>query len=58
MKVFLAYRDRDLDLAAELPPNAEALTQDLGLDILFRVMAAGDQFLSDGRTVGDPHEPP
>ena len=46
MKVFLAYRDRDLDLAAELPPNAEALTQDLGLDILFRVMAAGDRFLS------------
>jgi len=45
VKVFLAYRDRDLDLAAELPPNAEALTQDLGLDILFRAMAAGDRFL-------------
>ncbi len=46
MKVFLAYRDRDLDLAAELPPNAEALTQDLGLDILFRAMAVGDRFLA------------
>ncbi len=45
MKVFLAYRDRDLDLAAELPPNTEALTQDLGLDILFRAMAAGDRFV-------------
>jgi DNA mismatch repair ATPase MutS len=45
MKVFLAYCDRDLDLAAQLPANAETLTQDLGLDILFGAMAAGDRFL-------------
>ncbi len=45
MKVFLAYRDRDLDLEAVLPPNAEALAQDLGLNILFTAMAAGDRYL-------------
>jgi DNA mismatch repair ATPase MutS len=47
MKVFLTHRDRDFDLAAELPPNAEALIQDLGLHILFEAMAAGDRFLLD-----------
>jgi hypothetical protein len=47
MKVFLAYRDRDLDLAAELPPNADALTEDLGLQIIFSAMGAGDRFLVD-----------
>jgi hypothetical protein len=45
MKVFLLYRDRDFDPEAELPPSAELLTQDLGLDILFAAMAAGDRFL-------------
>ena len=30
------YRDRDVDLAQELPPGAENLTQDLELDALFR----------------------
>lgn len=45
MRVFLAYRDRDFDLGAELPANTEALTQDLGLNILFGAMAAGDRFL-------------
>lgn len=47
MKAFLMYRDRDLDLSAELPPNNEALTQDLGLDTLLGAMAAGDQYLYD-----------
>lgn len=45
MKVHLAYRDRDLDLTTELPANAETLTQDLGLEILFGAMAAGDRSL-------------
>lgn len=50
MKVFLTHRDRDFDLGAELPPNAEALIQDLGLHILFQAMAAGDRFLLDVAT--------
>ncbi len=45
MKVHLAYRDRDLDLEAEAPANADALTQDLGLDILLGTMARGDKYL-------------
>jgi DNA mismatch repair ATPase MutS len=45
MKVFLAYPDRDLDPEAALPANADALTQDLGLDILLNAMAGGDRYL-------------
>lgn len=45
MKVHLAYRDRDLDLAAEPPPNVDAITEDLGLAIPFATMAAGDKYL-------------
>jgi hypothetical protein len=37
--------DQSLDLRQMLPPNEAALTQDLGLDILFNAMAAGDDFL-------------
>jgi hypothetical protein len=37
--------DQGLDLRQLLPWNEAALTQDLGLDILFRAMAAGDNFL-------------
>jgi DNA mismatch repair ATPase MutS len=37
--------DQGLDLRQMLPPNEAALTQDLGLDILFNAMAAGDRFL-------------
>ena len=47
MKAFLMYRDRDLDLEADLPPSAAALIQDLELVILFGTMAAGDGFLLD-----------
>lgn len=47
MKVRLAYADRDLDLEAEPPPNADALTQDLGLGLLFGAMAGGDKYLYD-----------
>lgn len=45
MKPLLLHRDRDFDPHQQLPPNAQALTQDLGLDKLFDVMAAGDRFL-------------
>jgi DNA mismatch repair ATPase MutS len=37
--------DKSLDLRHILPPNEAALTQDLGLDILFNAMANGDAFL-------------
>jgi DNA mismatch repair ATPase MutS len=37
--------DKKLDLQQLLPWNAEALTQDLGLNILFNAMAHGDGFL-------------
>jgi hypothetical protein len=37
--------DQNLSLQQMLPWNAEALRQDLGLDILFNAMAAGDRFL-------------
>jgi DNA mismatch repair ATPase MutS len=45
MKAFLMYRDRDFDLDHALPPNEQALTQDLELNTLFAAMAAGDPFL-------------
>jgi len=37
--------DQSLELRLMLPPNEAALTQDLGLNILFNAMAAGDNFL-------------
>ena len=45
MKAFLMYKDRDFDLQRELPPNEQALTQDLALNTLFEAMALGDNFL-------------
>lgn len=45
MKAFLMYKDQDFNPELELPPNHQALTQDLALDTLFRAMAPGDQFL-------------
>jgi hypothetical protein len=45
MKAFLLYPDSDLDLERPLPWNAEALTQDLGLDRQLLAMAAGDKYL-------------
>jgi DNA mismatch repair ATPase MutS len=47
MKAFLLYRDRDLDPEQPLPPNQAALTQDLGLTILFDAMAGDDRFVRD-----------
>ena len=45
MMAFLMYRERDFDLQANLPPHAQALTQDLELNALFNAMALGDKFL-------------
>lgn len=47
MKAFLMQRDQDFDLDKQLPSNAEALTQDLELNTLFRAMSGDDQFLFD-----------
>src|SRR5260370_40774666 len=38
-------KDQSLSLQQVLPSKATALTQDLGLDILFNAMARGDNFL-------------
>jgi len=62
MKVCLAFPDRDLDLEAPLPPNAEDLLADLGLGILLNAMAAGDKYLRHAahgallRSLDDPGE--
>jgi DNA mismatch repair ATPase MutS len=45
MKAFLMYTDHDFDLQQKLPPNAQALTQDLELQTLFNAMALGDKFV-------------
>jgi hypothetical protein len=47
MKAFLMYKDRDFDPRGTLPPNAQALTQDLELTTLFNAMALGDTFIFD-----------
>jgi len=45
MKVHLLYRDRDADFECSLPENADALTQDLGLDALLDAMGNRDFFI-------------
>jgi MutS domain V len=47
MKVLLTHRDADLQLERALPPQRKELVQDLELELVFRAMAAGDQFLYD-----------
>jgi DNA mismatch repair ATPase MutS len=47
MKAFLMFRDQDFDLKQPLPSNADALVQDLELETLFGVMAAGDPLIHD-----------
>jgi hypothetical protein len=42
MKAFLLYPDRDVDWAAPLVWNEEALRQDLGIDTMLHVMAQND----------------
>ena len=45
MKAFLMYKDHDFYLQQKLPPNEQALTQDLELTTLFDALALGDKFL-------------
>ena len=45
MKAFLMHPDRDFEFERELPPNAQALTEDLELSTLWSAMAAGDKLL-------------
>ena len=45
MKAHLMYPDRDFDAGHELPPGADAVTQDLELATLLNAMAGGDAFL-------------
>jgi MutS-like protein len=45
VKAFLLHRERDFELERDLPPNEQALVQDLGLDPIFGAMAAGDDHL-------------
>ncbi len=45
MKAYLMHRDRDFELEGKLPPNQEALIQDLELEHLLRAMAQGDGFV-------------
>ncbi|HHZ07435.1 MAG TPA: DNA mismatch repair protein MutS [Rhizobiales bacterium] len=47
MKPLLMYSDRDFDPEEELPWNAEALVQDLGLEAVFAAMAGEDDFLRE-----------
>jgi hypothetical protein len=52
MKVLLMHRNRDFDWQPPLPPQADALRQDLELDTLLEAMAAGDRFLHGVATAG------
>jgi hypothetical protein len=47
MKAFLMHPDRDFDLAADLPAQADHLALDLDLGALFDAMSSGDAFLRD-----------
>jgi hypothetical protein len=62
VNVHLLHPDRDLDLESPLPPHADLLVEDLGLEVLFEVMAAGDRAIHDAcrgvllTGLDDPHE--
>jgi hypothetical protein len=47
MKAYLMYRDQDFDSKKALPPQAEALIEDLELPTLLAAMANDDKFLAD-----------
>ena len=47
MKAHLLYRDRDFDIAAELPAGSDDLIQDLELTTVLQAMAGGDKFRYD-----------
>jgi hypothetical protein len=52
MKALLLFADRDFDPQAARPADRAAVTDDLGLELLFRSMAQGDEFvLETVRTV-------
>jgi hypothetical protein len=46
MRALLTHPEEDFELR-DLPDDADALTQDLGLDVLIDVMAAGDELVAD-----------
>jgi hypothetical protein len=45
MKAYLMHREADVDLGSDLPPQAQALTDDLGLKDLCNAMAEGDKLI-------------
>ncbi len=45
MKAYLMFRDHDFDASAKLPENADALMQDLELDILLNAMSGDDKHI-------------
>lgn len=47
MKAYLLYPGQDFNVEADLPFNEADLTQDLGLDIVFRGMSGTDDYLFD-----------
>ncbi|AEJ20462.1 MutS-related protein [Gracilinema caldarium] len=47
MKVHLLHENTDFDTAASLPPQTDALMQDLDLDILIRAMSDDDKYLAE-----------
>ncbi|MCA1950162.1 MAG: DNA mismatch repair protein MutS, partial [Treponema sp.] len=47
MKVYLLFANKDFDSTVPLPPQTEALMQDLDLDILIRAMSEDDKYLAD-----------
>jgi hypothetical protein len=47
VKVRLAFADRRFDARADPPEASASLIQDLGLDIVFEAMAAGDRLIAD-----------
>jgi MutS domain V len=52
MRALLLHPELDFELEARLPPQHEALVEDLGLDDLLQAMAAGDRCLYEvARTV-------
>ena len=45
MNVFLLFRDHNFDWKKNLPYNEQELLHDLDLDVILRVMAAGDSYI-------------
>ena len=58
MKAYLMFRDRDCVADQPLPPQADDLQRDLGLDTLFRAMSSDDPLLyqTARQTLLDPLE--